>query len=211
MSQFFYSTVCSGTDQRKHESSASLVFVRGIQGCLVNSLHKGPITRKMFQSCWSTVCEKAVQAKMLLFKLCHYKWSNRYLLCITWWFKHRRKQNKHNITQYSLTWKINYVGTYLLQHPQVSTMDKRICTPDSAFLGNAAAHFMSVNCTPRVLDLRKLKSKPSVLFDTCINNHTPSFCQMKSLTHGPVSPMGWLKWYKLSKMKRVDILQGQTM
>ena len=43
-----YSTVCSGAYQRKHESSASLAFVRGIHWWLVNSPHKGPVTRKMF-------------------------------------------------------------------------------------------------------------------------------------------------------------------
>ena len=35
-----YSTVYSGADQRKHQSSASLTFVGGI--------HKGPVTRKKF-------------------------------------------------------------------------------------------------------------------------------------------------------------------
>ena len=43
-----YSTVCSGADQRKHQSSVSLVFVRGIHLWPVNSPHKGPVTRKMF-------------------------------------------------------------------------------------------------------------------------------------------------------------------
>ena len=43
-----YSTVYSGTYQRKHQSSASLAFVRGIHPGPVNSLHKGPVTRKMF-------------------------------------------------------------------------------------------------------------------------------------------------------------------
>ena len=38
-----YSTIYSGVDQRKHQSSASLVFVRGIHRWPVNSLHKGPI------------------------------------------------------------------------------------------------------------------------------------------------------------------------
>ena len=41
-------TVCSGADQRKHQSSASLAFVRGIHRWPVNSPHKGPVTRKMF-------------------------------------------------------------------------------------------------------------------------------------------------------------------
>ena len=34
--------------QGKHQSSASLAFVRGIQRWPVNSPHKGPVTRKMF-------------------------------------------------------------------------------------------------------------------------------------------------------------------
>ena len=43
-----YSTVCSGLDQRKHQSSALLAFVRGIHRWPMNSSHKGPVTRKMF-------------------------------------------------------------------------------------------------------------------------------------------------------------------
>ena len=43
-----YSSVNSGADQRKHQSSASLAFVRGIHRGPVNSLHKGSVTRKMF-------------------------------------------------------------------------------------------------------------------------------------------------------------------
>ena len=42
------STVCSGADQRKHQSSASLAFARGIHRLSVDSHHKGPVTRKMF-------------------------------------------------------------------------------------------------------------------------------------------------------------------
>ena len=45
-----YSTMHSGTDQRKHQSSASLAFVQGIHRRPVNSLHKWPVMRKMFPS-----------------------------------------------------------------------------------------------------------------------------------------------------------------
>ena len=41
-----YSSVCSGVDERKHQSSASLAFVRGTH-LPVNSSHKEPATRKM--------------------------------------------------------------------------------------------------------------------------------------------------------------------
>ena len=42
------STVCSGADQRKHQSPASLAFVRGMHRWPVNSSHKGPVPRKCF-------------------------------------------------------------------------------------------------------------------------------------------------------------------
>ena len=45
---FVYLTVCSCSDQRKHQSSASLAFVKRIHRWPVNSPHKGPVTRKMF-------------------------------------------------------------------------------------------------------------------------------------------------------------------
>ena len=43
-----YSIVYSGADQSKHQSSASLAFVRGINWGPVNSPYKWPVTRKMF-------------------------------------------------------------------------------------------------------------------------------------------------------------------
>ena len=43
-----YSTVYSGADQKKYQSSASLAYVRGIHRWAVNSQHKSPVTRKMF-------------------------------------------------------------------------------------------------------------------------------------------------------------------
>ena len=42
-----YSTVYSGADQSKHQSSASLAFVWGIHRGPFNSPHKWPVTRKM--------------------------------------------------------------------------------------------------------------------------------------------------------------------
>ena len=43
-----YSTVYSGADRTKHQSSTSLTFVRGINRWPVNSPHKMPVTRKIF-------------------------------------------------------------------------------------------------------------------------------------------------------------------
>ena len=52
-----YSTVYSGADQSKHQSSASLAFVRGIRRGPVNSPHKWPVTRKCFHLMTSS-CER---------------------------------------------------------------------------------------------------------------------------------------------------------
>ena len=43
-----YSTVYTDADQRKHQSSASLAFVRGIHRGPVNSPYKWLVTRKLF-------------------------------------------------------------------------------------------------------------------------------------------------------------------
>ena len=57
-----YSTVYSGADQRKHQSSASLAFVWGIHCWPVNAPHKWPITRQMFpfddviMNSWHLLC-----------------------------------------------------------------------------------------------------------------------------------------------------------
>ena len=52
-----YSTVYSGADQRKHQSSASLAFVRAIHRWPVNSLHKWPVTRIIFPFDDVIICE----------------------------------------------------------------------------------------------------------------------------------------------------------
>ena len=64
-----YSTVYSGADQSKHQSSASLAFVWGIHRGPVNSPHKWPVTRKMLPfddvimnglHNWGVLCQKQV-------------------------------------------------------------------------------------------------------------------------------------------------------
>ena len=56
-----YSTVYSGADQSKHQSSASLAFVWGIQRGPVNSPHKWPVTRKWFHFMTSSWLKKLIE------------------------------------------------------------------------------------------------------------------------------------------------------
>ena len=61
-----YSTVYSGADQRKHESSASLAFVRRI--------HRGPVTRKMFpfdDVIMKRACYKTTECCVILCSMMH--------------------------------------------------------------------------------------------------------------------------------------------
>ena len=79
-----YWTICSGADQRKHQSSASLAFVWGIHRSPMNSPHKckGPVKRKMFLwrlhalfSLFSTVIQTLVTGYLysitFIFDRCH--------------------------------------------------------------------------------------------------------------------------------------------
>ena len=78
-----YSIVCSGADQRKHQSSTSLAFVREIHRWPVNSPHKGPVMRKMFPF------------HDIVMYLPHYKW----------WFIFSRSQNLEFANFVVIVWK----------------------------------------------------------------------------------------------------------
>ena len=43
-----YWNICSGADQRKHQSSMLLAFMRGFHRWPLNSPHKGPVMQKIF-------------------------------------------------------------------------------------------------------------------------------------------------------------------
>ena len=70
-----YLIVCSGADQRKHQSSASMVFVGRSHWWSVNSQHKGPVTPKKFPFDDVTmVCHHFPKLTMPVLALCtgHY-------------------------------------------------------------------------------------------------------------------------------------------
>ena len=70
-----YSTVYSDADERKYQSSASLAFVRGIHRWPVISLHKWPVTRKMFPFDDVMTGEVYIEIHTLSFKKMHLKMS----------------------------------------------------------------------------------------------------------------------------------------
>ena len=84
-----YPTVYSGTDQRKHQSSASLAFVRGIHRWPVSSPHKWPVTRKNVSIWW--------RHHVLLISHRHrifYRQHSVYILVhVRWWMINQKKNN----------------------------------------------------------------------------------------------------------------------
>ena len=69
-----YSIICLGVYQRKHQSSASLAFVRGIQRWPVNSPHKWSVTRKLFP--FDDVIMIRHPICLSPFGLLHWHWAN---------------------------------------------------------------------------------------------------------------------------------------
>ena len=110
-----YSTVYSGTDQRKYQSSASLAFVRGIHRSSVNSPHKGPVTRKTFPfddviMTWFAFCCVMLWLVTGRFYpypsgLLHWNWGNRAIAPVPvktpwrlWVIKHVNPTISNNLT-----------------------------------------------------------------------------------------------------------------
>ena len=76
-----YSTLYSGADQRKHQSSASLAFVWGIHRWPVNSPHKGSVTRQMFPFDDVIVIFSRISGSVCLMNTC----VSLRGICWLWW------------------------------------------------------------------------------------------------------------------------------
>ena len=80
-----YSIVYSDADQRKHQSSASLAFVRGIHRGPVNSPHKWPVTRKIFPFDDVIMRDDIRWPVQTVIIICHYHhrmWNHWQLYCL---------------------------------------------------------------------------------------------------------------------------------
>ena len=109
-----YSTVYSGADQRKHQSSASLAFVRGIHRGPVNSPHKWPVTREMFpfdDVIMSMYCPSRDHGPLASRTLCCVSMQN--YSCpyypYDWWLLHRPRGNSMMIAQGLMLLKLRSV------------------------------------------------------------------------------------------------------
>ena len=92
-----YSSVYSGADQRKHKSSASLAFVRGIQNSPVTGEFPAqrPITRKVFP--FDDVIMSCMHCSHCISELCDYMHGSRV------WYRRETAKEAH----FSLRWRYN--------------------------------------------------------------------------------------------------------
>ena len=79
-----YSTVCSFAHQRKHQSSASLAFVRGIHRWPVNSLHKGQWRGKCFHLMTSSRFDKWKFFYLQIARMATFS-TRVYVISSRWW------------------------------------------------------------------------------------------------------------------------------
>ena len=77
----WHQSVCSGADQGKYQSAASLAFVSGIHRWPVNSPHQGPITRKMlpFDDVIMLCLQRSSYAKSNSISWCHHALGGLYV------------------------------------------------------------------------------------------------------------------------------------
>ena len=114
-----YLTIYSGADQRKHQSSASLAFVRGIHRWPVNSPHKWPVTRKTFP--FNDVIMTKLNEEYETINCCYvdYKKHNKTIMCIYFKGYVFHVRNHPDIQEYDNAWlKIRIYSTQL---------HKRVC------------------------------------------------------------------------------------
>ena len=84
-----YSTVYSGTEQRKHQRCTSLAFGRGI--------HKGPVTQTMFPFDDVITCQFIIISPCATLIYCQEKWTAG-SLCHELWSYEASKTCKHHST-----------------------------------------------------------------------------------------------------------------
>ena len=110
-----YLTVCSGADQRKHQSSASLAFVREINRWPVNSPHKGPVTQKMFP--FDDVIMEINPHKIMQMNAKVYSWlASAYDWCVWGIFE---EHTRHSLSQHNLS-NGNILCGFMLNHAYTS-------------------------------------------------------------------------------------------
>ena len=111
-----YSTVYSDVDQRKHQSSASLAFVRGIHRRPVNSPHKWPVTRKMFPFDNVIMIWTKTSDRLFVFSFdSFYDLNIRWTYWIPPWSAYKYLQCGHRLMYYKIIMAVNLNRSVLLE------------------------------------------------------------------------------------------------
>ena len=124
-----YPAVYSDADQRKHQSFASLAFVRGIHRWPVNSPHKWPVTRKKFPFDdvimslswtvrfmvyvlkWRVVIIMTSSLHILCLKMTAYRYNDQFALCFMSWNGRLSLSKQVRFIFYVLKWRVIIIET----------------------------------------------------------------------------------------------------
>ena len=120
------STVHLSADQRKHQSSASLAFVRGIHRWPVNSPHKRPVMRKMSPfddviTCKNHLLCASLRASPMFSFSSSNCWRSSSCRSIRKWFLRSISNCQRGLTSLTLTNEISRLWT-LIYEKKLSTM-----------------------------------------------------------------------------------------
>ena len=130
------SAVCSGEHQRKHQSSASLGFVRGMHWCPVDSPHKGPAKQKIlpFDDVIMNNTEYKLDFKLTVVACCLCgakplsEWTNAGMLSggwvglwgFLWWAPSAKRKDHHGVSSgWSSVWHRSNTGLSSTQYEQI--------------------------------------------------------------------------------------------
>ena len=138
------STVCSGADQRKHQSSAPLAFVRGP---LVVSPHKRPVTQKTFFFSFDDVIMKTIFLNQdLWFEICEISCDNHSMVSCKLIFNvglHNRPSNGLSTSHYLNQRWLNNVRRHKCASLRNDGLVKSLCI--SSYMHMRKFHFYVVS------------------------------------------------------------------
>ena len=129
----------SGANQRKHQSFASLAFVWWIHRSMVNSPHKGPMTRKMFPFDDVIMYDIASTSKVPIDNNDLFGWIEWCLLIIkkVWIINSQRKFVDNNLALYSVLYLvvagINYAGSLITKFGPINRQNQHFKAKLSRF------------------------------------------------------------------------------
>ena len=168
-----FSIVYSNIDQRKHRSSASLAFEKGIHRGSVNSPHKWPVTRKMFP------LDDVIMSNSQKTSIARpYERALQCLLWVIWWKGEREISHYSDVIMSAMASQITSVS--------IGCTTVCSCAGQRKHQSFASLAFMRGTTGDRWIPLTKMDDALYTLQwrhngRDCVSNHQPRDCLLNRL------------------------------